>query len=159
MGIFAISAVAHWLDGPGMPAEYTTGRNIEAAWGFYYFAVSVFSFLIPCVVAWWYSRFALFGAQSRAYLLLACLSFGFMNGLVYHQVWIDPDNAERAMNSFGLYFGETTAMAQFFARPIQLAQLLAPALVGVTLLWRDNRRRAGALLATAIETEVASQAA
>lgn len=159
LGIFAISAVAHWLDGPGMPAEYTTGRNIETAWGFYYFAVTAFSFLVPCVVAWWYSRFALTGAQSRAYLLIACLSFGLMNGLVYHQVWIVPNNADRAMNGFGVYFGDATAMAQFFSRPIQLAQLLTPVLVGVVLLWRDNLQRKSALLATTIDTEATSLAA
>ncbi len=153
LGIFAISAVAHWFGGPGMPAEYTTGRNIEAAWGFYYFSVTVFSFLIPCLVAYWYSRFALTAAQSRAYLLMACLSFGLMDGLVYHQVWINPDYANRAANGFGVYFGDAAAMSQFFSRPIQLAQLLAPVLVGVALLWRDNRRRAGAMLATSIETD------
>lgn len=143
-GVAALSALLHWLDGPGMPAEYTAGRNLESAWGFYYTAIVVFSFLVPVALAWWYGRFALFGAQSRVYLLVACLSFGLMNGLVYHSVWPDPENAQRAVNGFGLMLGYPSAMIQHYAKPVQLAQLLAPLLVGGLLLARDERRRRAA---------------
>ena len=143
--IGCLSAFVHWLDGPGMPSEYTNGRNLESAYAFYYGAVTVFSFAFPGLLAWWYSRFALMGAQSRAYLILASVSFGLMNGLVYHSISIDPDNAERALNGFGLMLAKPTTMLAHYAQPLQLAQLLAPLLVGAALFFRDRSRRRAAL--------------
>lgn len=144
--IYLVGVFVIWTTGGSLEGG-EAGRDTGSAWVFYYVVLIAFSFLIPCAVTWWYSRYALLGAQSRAYLLAACLSFGFMNGLVYHDVWVDPDNAEVAMNGFGMMLGDVSTMTKFFLRPIQLAQLLAPVLVGVVLLHRDRRRRLNALLA------------
>lgn len=149
-GIAGLSSLALWLLGDGSPTEYTAGRNIESAYAFYYFALIVFSFAIPGALAWWYGRLALSTTQSRAYVVIACLSFGMMNGLVHHQVWPDPDNAERALNGFGApipYVLEPLTLLGFYAQPMQSAQVLAPLAAGCLLLLQDRCRRREALLA------------
>ncbi|MEO0531670.1 MAG: hypothetical protein AAF266_14010 [Planctomycetota bacterium] len=142
-GLVGVGQLVNWALGSTAPGE--AERNLESAWTFYYVAIGVFSFAVPVALAWWYSRFALVGAQSRAYLLLACLSFGLMSGMVYHQVAIDPANADRASNLIGMMIAEPVTMAQHYLKPMQFAQLMVPIAVGVVLLVRDERRRRGAL--------------
>lgn len=142
--VVGVGMLVNWMVGPTAPGEAM--RNVESAWAFYYVAVCIFSFAVPVVMTWWYSRFALVSAQSRAYLLLACVSFGIMSGLVYHQVWADPNNADRASNVFGIMIAEPVTVARFYLKPVQFAQLMAPVAVGFVLLLQDRHRRLGALL-------------
>lgn len=140
--IGGLATLAIWIT--GSPGEYTTGRSIESARTFYYFAFAIISVAIPLAVAWWYSRYALTAAQSRVYLLLACLSFGLANGLLHHDLWIDPNDASQAMNGFGMplpYIAAPLELVKYYAQPVQFAQLLIPVLVGGVLLYRDQCRR------------------